>query len=42
MDIKSLMAEAVAVEMDTREVSKKAKQAKESEKAETDFQAGQQ
>jgi len=41
MDIKSLMAEAMAVAMDAREVSKKAKKAKESEKMETYFQAGQ-
>ena len=40
-DIKSLVAEVVAVEMDAREVAKKAKQAKEPEKMETDFQAGQ-
>ena len=40
-DIKSLVAEAVAVAMDTREVAKKAEQAKEPEK-EMDFQAGQQ
>src|SRR5882672_10177108 len=41
MDIKSLMAEAMAVAMDVREVSKKSKQAKEPEKTEMDFQAGQ-
>ena len=41
MDIKSLMAEAMAVAMDAREVSKKAEQAKESEKTEMDFQASQ-
>src|SRR5882672_2968217 len=39
-DIKSLVAEAVA--MDVREVSKNTKQAKELEKMETNFQAGQQ
>ena len=42
MDIKSLVAEAMTVAMDVREVSKKAKQAKELEKMEPDFQAGQQ
>ena len=42
MDIKSLVAEAMAVAMDVREVTKKAKQAKELEKTETDFHAGQQ
>jgi len=36
------MAEAVAAEMDAREVAKKAEQAKELEKMETYFQAGQQ
>ena len=41
MDIKSLMAKAMAVVMDAREVAKKAEQAKEPEKMETDFQAGQ-
>ena len=41
-DIKSLVAEAVAAAMDAREVAKKAEQAKEPEKMETDFQAGQQ
>jgi len=41
MDLKSLVAEAVAVAMDTREVTKKTKQAKESEKMQMDFQAGQ-
>src|SRR5882672_8387760 len=41
MDIKSIVAEAVAVAMDAREVAKKAKQAKESENMEIDFQAGQ-
>jgi len=40
-EIKSLMAEAVAAAMDVRAVSKKVKKAKESEKTETDFQAGQ-
>src|SRR5882672_5161920 len=40
-DLKSLVAKAVAAAMDTREVAKKAEQAKEPEK-ETDFQAGQQ
>src|SRR5882672_4253897 len=39
-DLKSLVAEAIAAAMDTREVAKKAKQAKEPKK-ETDFQAGQ-
>ena len=42
IDIKSLMAKAMAVAMDVREVSKKVEQAKESEKMETDFKAGQQ
>jgi len=32
MDLKSLVAEAMAVAMDAREVTKKAEQAKESEK----------
>src|SRR5882724_12387536 len=41
-DLKILVAEAVVVEMDAREVTKKAEQAKESEKTQTDFQAGQQ
>jgi len=41
-DIKSLVAEAIAAAMDVREVAKKAKQAKELEKTETDFQTGQQ
>jgi len=41
-DIKSLVAEAVAAAMDVREVAKKAEQAKELEKTETDFQVGQQ
>ena len=41
MDIKSLVAEAMAAVMDAREVAKKAKQAKEPEKTEMDFQAGQ-
>ena len=41
-DIKSLVAEAVAAAMDAREVANKAEQAKELEKTETDFQAGQQ
>src|SRR5882672_6903323 len=39
-DLKSLVAEAVAAAIDTREVAKKAEQAKEPKK-ETDFQAGQ-
>src|SRR5882672_1780788 len=39
-DLKSLVAEAIAMAMDTREVAKKAEQAKEPEK-EMDFQAGQ-
>jgi len=34
------VAKAVAVAMDAREVAKKAEQAKELEKTETDFQAG--
>ena len=42
MDIKSLVAEAVAVAMDAREAYKRAEQAKEPEKMEMDFQAGQQ
>ena len=41
MDIKSPMAEAMAVVMEVREVAKKAEQAKEPEKTEMDFQAGQ-
>ena len=41
MDIKSLMAEAMAVAMDVREVAKQAKQAKESEKTEMYCQPGQ-
>src|SRR5882724_648893 len=41
MDLKSLVAEAVAAAKDAREVTKKAEQAKESEKTQTDFQAGQ-
>ena len=40
-DIKILVDEAVAVAMDVREVAKKAEQAKEPEKTEMDFQAGQ-
>ena len=41
MDIKSLMAEAMAAVMDAREVAKKAEQAKEPQKTEIYFQAGQ-
>jgi len=41
MDLKSLVAESVVAAMDAREVTKKAEQAKESEKTQTDFQAGQ-
>ena len=41
IDIKGLIAEAVEAAMDTREVVKKAEQAKESGKTEEDFQAGQ-
>jgi len=41
MDLKSLVAEAVAAAMDAREVTKKTEQTKESEKMQTDFQAGQ-
>src|SRR5882724_5273187 len=40
-DLKTLVAEAIVVAMDAREVTKKAEQAKESEKMQTDFQAGQ-
>jgi len=40
MDIKSLVAEAVAAAMDVREAVKKAEQVKELEKMETEFQAG--
>src|SRR5882724_10339332 len=40
-DLKSLVAKAMAAVMDAREVTKRAKQAKESEKMQTDFQAGQ-
>src|SRR5882724_8803625 len=40
-DLKSLVAEAIAAAMDTREVTKKVEQAKELEKMQTDFQAGQ-
>src|SRR5882724_1909384 len=40
MDLKSLVAEAMVVAMDARQVTKKAKQAKESEKMQTDFPAG--
>ena len=39
-DIKSLIAEAIAAAMDTREVAKRAEKAEEPKK-ETDFQAGQ-
>ena len=41
MDLKSLVAEAIAAAMDAREVTKKAEQAKELEKTQTDFQASQ-
>ena len=37
-DLKSLVAEAVAAAMDSREVTKKAEQAKELEKMQTDFE----
>ena len=40
-DLRSLVAEAIVAAMDAREVTKQAKQAKESEKMQTDFQAGQ-
>jgi len=40
-DIKSIVAEAVAVTMDARELANKAEQAKEWEKANKDFQDGQ-
>ena len=40
-DIKSFVAKAVAAPMDTGELANKAEQAKESEKANKDFQAGQ-
>jgi len=40
-DLKSLVAEAIAAAMDASEVTKKTKQAKELEKTQTDFQAGQ-
>src|SRR5882724_7718656 len=40
-NLKSLVAEAVAAAMDAREVTKKTEQAKELEKTQTDFQAGQ-
>jgi len=40
-NLKSLVAEDVMAEMNAREVTKKAKQAKELEKVQTDFQAGQ-
>src|SRR5882672_3082380 len=41
MDIKSLVAEALAAAMHVREVAKKGEQAKESEKMEMNCQAGQ-
>jgi len=40
-DIKSIIIEAVAAAMDVRELANKAEQAKDSEKAKEDFQAGQ-
>ena len=42
MDMKSLVAKAMAVEMDAREVAKNSKQAKELESTEMDCQAGKQ
>jgi len=40
-DLKSAVAEAVVAAMDAREVTNKAEQAKELEKMQMDFQAGQ-
>jgi len=41
VDLKSIVAKAVAATMDVRDMAKRTEQAKESKKAEKDFQASQ-